>query len=153
MDVTLDDLLGQVRAANPVLGALINPGFLKYLSEGARASVRDALLKELLGADADVEFLPTVIDNYLADNSAAIDQFSNVHDWKPVVPLKLMHGVDDRVVSYRTATSTLAAMQARGAGGLANLTDCRAAVPDHLGCVPAFLSFSIQQLQRLATDL
>jgi pimeloyl-ACP methyl ester carboxylesterase len=153
VDVTLGDLLDQVRAANPVLGALINPGFLKFLSEGARTSVRNALLKELLGPDADVEFMPTAIDNYLADDGAAIAQASSVHDWTPVVPLKLFHGVDDRVVSYRTATTTVAAMQGRGAGALVDLTRCNAPVADHLACAPLFLNFSIQELRRLAKDL
>lgn len=150
---TLDALLQRIRDENALLGALINPGFLKLLKDAERAKVRNAVLNELLGSGADVEFQPTLIDNYLADNSAAIDAHSNVYDWKPVVPTAMFHGRDDQTVAYKSATTTLQAMQARGAGSLIGLTDCQRAPAGHLECVPPFWQFVVAQLAAVARDL
>ena len=83
--VTLDELLRRVRVEHPLLGALINPGLLRHLGSSLRRTVRNELLKRLVPADADVVFDATLIDNYLADDDAAIERQSNVHDWAPAV--------------------------------------------------------------------
>ncbi len=150
---TLDALLQRVREENALLGALINPGFLKLLGAGPRASVRNALLNELLGPGADVTFESTLIDRYLADDAAAINRDSNVYDWKPAVPTLLFHGRDDQTVTYRSASTTLQAMQARGAGSLVQLTDCAVHPAGHLECVPPFWKFVVAQLAGVARDL
>jgi pimeloyl-ACP methyl ester carboxylesterase len=150
---TMDALLQRIREENALLGALINPGFLKLLKDAERAKVRNAVLNELLGSGADVEFQSTLIDNYLADNSAAIDAQSNVYDWKPVVPTPMFHGRDDQTVAYKSATTTLQAMQARGAGNLVSLTDCQRVPAGHLECVPPFWQFVVTQLAAVARDL
>lgn len=150
---TLDALLQRIRDENALLGALVNPGFLKFLNDGARASVRNALLNEMLGSGADVTFQSTLIDNFLADNTAAIDTQSNVHDWKPVVPMQLFHGRDDLTVAYKSSGSTLQAMQARGASSLVSLTDCQHVPAGHLECVPPFWQFVVNQLATVAHDL
>ncbi len=151
--VTLDEILKRIRENNAVLGALVNPGFLRLMGDGVRASVRNALLDELLGGGADVAFHPAMIDSYLADNVAGMEQQSNVHDWKPTVPIRFFHGRDDQTVSYKSATTTLLAMQNQGAASLVSLTDCLRVPAGHLECVPPFWQFVVAQLSAVARDL
>jgi fermentation-respiration switch protein FrsA (DUF1100 family) len=150
--VTLDELLRRVRAERPLLGALIDPGLLRHLGSSLRRAVREALLKQLVPADADVVFDTTLIDNYLADDAAAIERHSNVHDWAPAVPARFFHGRDDRTVPYVSATRTLQTMLARGASDV-SLTDCSALPSSHKGCVPQFLLFMLGEFATLARDL
>ena len=150
---TLDDALKLVSQANPTLGGLLNPGFLKLLSEANRRNVRDQLLVQLLGGNPDTSFSPTFIDYYLADNRAALEAFSNVDDWRPTVPVELFHGVDDRTVSYPVSTGTLQTMQSRGATNLVKLTNCTAVPAGHNECVPPFWRFMLESLGKLAKDL
>jgi pimeloyl-ACP methyl ester carboxylesterase len=150
--VTLDELLRRVREANPLLGALISPGFLRGLTPFQRAQVRELLLKELLPDDADVSFDASVLDSYLADDRAAIERLGNVHDWAPAVPVRLFHGRDDQTVPYIVSTTTLAAMRARGAADV-TLTDCTTVPSGHLECVPEYLSVSLAEFARRAQDL
>ncbi|HSW07950.1 alpha/beta hydrolase family protein [Aquabacterium sp.] len=153
LQTTLDALLRLVRDDNPLAAALLNPGTLKNLSTSLRREIRDQLLKKALPSDADVVFDPTFIDNYLADDSAAIERVSNVHDWKPELPVRLYHGRDDRTVPYASSTVTLAAMQARGAGAQVTLTDCGAVPAGHLECVVPYWSFMLDHLAGFARDL
>ena len=150
---TLDGLLDLVKDEQPVLGALLDPGLLRYLGSSLREEVREELLKHLLPDDADVAFDTRFIDYYLADDRAAIERMSSVHDWLPAHPVRLFHGRDDRTVPYRSATGTLEAMRMRGAGELVTLTDCAAAPSSHLGCVPGFLAFMLTRLAGTALDL
>ena len=129
LEATLDALLRLVRNDNPLVAALLNPGVLKNLGSGLRREIRDQLLKKALPEDSDIVFDPTFIDNYLADDSAAIERVSNVHDWKPELPVRLFHGRDDRTVPYASSVVTLAAMQAKGAGANVTLTDCTGVTP------------------------
>ena len=151
--LTLDEQLKIVRSNNLLLGLLLNPGFLKYLSDADRNNVRDLLLAQVLGSDADVSFMPTVLDNYLADDRAAIESLSDVYDWRPEVPVTLFHGRDDQTVSYLNASSTLQAMQARGAGNRVTLTDCTAQPAGHLQCALPYLQLMLDQFGKLARDL
>ena len=151
--LTLDEELKLVRLQYPLLGAMLNPGFLKYLSDADRHNVRDMLLGQVLGADADVNFMPTVIDNYLADDRSSIEHLSNVYDWRPEVAVNLFHGRDDRTVSYLNASSTVHAMQARGAGNLVTLTDCTAWPAGHHECVQPYWRFILNQFAQVANDL
>ncbi|MBC7917492.1 MAG: alpha/beta fold hydrolase [Rhodoferax sp.] len=153
VSATLDALLQRIRSENAVLGVLINPGFLKFLGDGARASVRNALLGEMLDSNADVTFQSTLIDNFLADNTAAIDAQSNVYDWKPSVPTLLFHGRDDQTVAYQSSSSTLQAMQSRGAAAFVSMADCQRIPSGHLECVPLFWQFVVSQLAAVAHDL
>jgi pimeloyl-ACP methyl ester carboxylesterase len=151
--LTLDEELKVVAQAYPLLGALLQPGFLKYLSPVDRNNVRDLLLQQLMGAEADVTFMPNFIDNYMADDRAAIQTLSDVYDWRPEAPVNLFHGRDDLTVSYKNATSTLQAMQARGAGNLVSLTDCTAQPAGHSECVPPYWRFLLATLAKVAKDL
>lgn len=153
VQATLDSLIDLVRQENNVVGALINPGFLRYLGGSAQREVRRALLKQLLPDDADTVIDPLFLDNFLSDNVAATARTSNVHDWRPQVPVHLYHGRDDRTVPYASSTRTLAAMQAQGAGELVSLTDCPAAPASHISCVPPFMNFMLGKLAPLAQDL
>ncbi|MBT9458742.1 MAG: prolyl oligopeptidase family serine peptidase [Burkholderiaceae bacterium] len=153
VEVTMDQLLDRVRTAAPKLAPVLQPGLFKLLSDTVRREVRDLLLKELMSDDADVTFTPHFIDNYLADDSAAMNLHSNVHSWKPAVPTRLYHGRDDRTVPYQTAVATLQAMQTQGAGGLVTLTDCPAQPAGHLECVKPFWNFMLAEFATLAKDL
>lgn len=153
VEATLDALLRLVRDDNPLIAALLNPGVLKNLGSTLRREIRDQLLKKALPSDGDIRFDPTFIDNYLADDSAAIERVSNVHDWKPELPVRLYHGRDDRTVPYASSSVTLQAMQAKGAGTLVTLTDCTAVPAGHLECVVPYWSFMLNHLAGYARDL
>jgi len=151
--LTLDEGLAVVRQVNPLLGLLLSPGLLKYLSDADRNNVRDQMLRQMLGDDADVTFMPTILDNYLADDRAAIESLSDVYDWRAEVPVNLFHGRDDRTVSYLNASSTWQAMQARGAGNLVNVTDCSAQPAGHSECVQPYWRFMLETFAKVAKDL
>jgi fermentation-respiration switch protein FrsA (DUF1100 family) len=153
VDATLDELLRRVRDKNPLLAALLSPGLLKNLSGTLREQVRNLLLKEALGEDADVSFQPNFIDYYLADDSAALARDSNVHDWLPQQPLRLFHGRQDQTVPFVNSPLTLQAMQARGAGERVSLTECAAVPGGHLDCVLPYWNFMLSQIGALARDL
>ncbi len=152
VNATLDELLRRVRADYPVLGALINPGLLRHLGSSVRNEVRRALLRLLIPDDSDVTYQSAFIDDYLADDVAAIDRDSNVHDWQPQVPVYLYHGRDDQTVPYASAVSTVQAMVARGAQQV-SLTECQAVPSGHNDCVPSYWIFMLQRLGAVARNL
>lgn len=153
VQATMDALLGLVAADNPLIAALLRPGTLKGLNSTLRLLVRNQLLDKALPDDADVAFDPRFIDLYLADDNAGLDTLSNVHDWAPQRPVRLFHGREDRTVPYASASTALAAMQARGAGAQVTLTDCAAVPAGHLECVLPYWRYMLEQLARVATDL
>ena len=153
VQATMDSLVDLVRDEQPVIGALINPGFLRYLGGSVQREVRRLLLRALMPGDADVVYDARFIDRFLDDDVPYIAEFSSVHDWKPNLPVRLYHGQDDRTVPYASSTSTLQAMQQRGAGDLVSLTDCRAQPAGHMQCVPPFITFMLGQLAPVAQDL
>lgn len=153
VQATMDSLVDLVRDEQPVIGALINPGFLRYLGGSVQREVRRLLLRALMPGDADVVYDARFIDRFLDDDVRYIAEFSSVHDWKPNLPVRLYHGQDDRTVPYASSASTLQAMQQRGAGDLVSLTDCRAQPAGHIQCVPPFITFMLGQLAPVAQDL
>lgn len=153
---TMDQLLAIIRETYPALGLLLNPGLLRFLGDDDRRHARELLIGLTLGVNADVTFMPTVIDNYLADNRTAIESLSDVFDWAPQVPVSLFQGRDDRTVPYVSATSTLQAMQARGAGDRVTLTDCVPKPGDpagHSQCVLPYWRFVLGEFGKVAQDL
>lgn len=154
VQTTMDGLVDLVRDEQPVIGALINPGFLRYLGGSVQREVRRLMLRALIPGDADVAYDTRFIDRFLADDVRALDEISSVYDYRPNVPARLYHGRNDRTVPYASSVSTLRAMQQRGAGDLVSLTDCRAQpVAGHLECVPPFITFMLGQLAPVAQDL
>jgi pimeloyl-ACP methyl ester carboxylesterase len=153
VQTTMDGLVDLVRGEQSVIGALINPGFLRYLGGSVQREVRRLLLRALIPGDADVAYDTRFIDRFLADDVQAIARVSSVHDWKPNVPVRLYHGQDDRTVPYASSVGTLRAMQDRGAGDLVSLTDCRAQPAGHIQCVQPFISFLLEQFAPVAQDL
>lgn len=154
VQTTMDGLVDLVSDEQPVIGALINPGFLRYLGGSVQREVRRLLLRALIPGDADVAYDTRFIDRFLADDVRALDEISSVYDYKPNVPVRLYHGRDDRTVPYASSVNTLRAMQQRGAADLVNLTDCRVQpVAGHLECVPPFITFMLGQLAPVAQDL
>ena len=150
--VTMDELLRRVKDQNPLLGALISPGFLKNLGSSVRKEVRRLLLRLIVPDDADITLQTTFLDTYMADDDAAMERQSNVHDWKPDAPLKLYHGRDDETVPYASATRTLQAMQARGAAQV-SLADCAATPSTHGNCVLPYWAFMLAQFDAWVRDL
>ena len=153
VQATMDGLVRLVRDEQPVLGAAINPGFLRYLGGTVQREVRRVLLRALIPGDADVSYDTRFIDRFLADDVQALAAISSVYDWKPAVPVRLYHGRDDRTVPYASSAGTVRAMQDRGAGDLVSLTDCRAQPAGHLQCVSPFINFMLGQLAPVAQDL
>ena len=153
VQTTMDGLVRLVRDEQPVLGAAINPGFLRYLGGTVQREVRRVLLRALIPGDADVSYDTRFIDRFLADDVQALAAISSVYDWKPTVPVRLYHGRDDRTVPYASSAGTVRAMQDRGAGDLVSLTDCRAQPAGHLQCVSPFINFMLGQLAPVAQDL
>jgi len=153
VQATMDGLVDVVRKENRFIGALINPGFLRYLGGSAQREVRRLLIRNLLPDDADVVIDTTFIDNFLSDDVQNLDRLSNIHRWKPNLPVRFYHGKDDRTVPYASSVSTVQTMQAQGAGDLVSLTDCPASPAGHLQCVPSFLGFMLHQLTAQAQNL
>jgi len=149
----MDQLLAILRRDYAPLGQLLDPEFLKFLSDADRRHARDLLMALSLGLDAEVTFMPTVIDNYLADDRLAIGTFSDVFDWAPQIPVNLFHGRDDQTVPYLSASSTLQAMQSRGAADRVTLTDCVAEPAGHKECVLPYWRFVLGQFAAAANDL
>ena len=146
---SLDGVLRLVRDEQPVLGALLNPGFLRYMGSSLRADVRRALLKQLIPGEADVALDSRFMDLYLADDVDGLDRLSNVHRWKPTLPVHLFHGKNDTTVTYGSSLSALRAMQAEGAANLVSLTDCTAQPSGHRECLAPFIGFALEKLQGL----
>lgn len=153
VQTTMDGLVDVVRSEQPVIGALLNPGLLRYLGPSVQREVYRLLLRALIPGDADVAYDTRFIDRFLADDTRYLDEVSSVYDWKPNLPVRLYHGRDDRTVPYASSVRTLRAMQDRGAGDLVSLTDCRAQPAGHLQCVPPFISFMLGQLAPVVRDL
>jgi carboxypeptidase C (cathepsin A) len=117
-----------------------------------RDEVRRQIMSRLISGDADVSFQTDFLDNYLADDTSTIDRVSNVHDWKPALPVRMYHGRNDLTVTYKASTRTLQTMQANGST-MASLTDCPATPAGHLECVPPYFSFMLAQLAPVVKDL
>ena len=150
---TLDELLDQVRDEYPLIGWLLHPGLLQYLSDSDRDNIRDALLKSLLGSDVDVVFMPTLLDAYLADDRALLASVSHVDDWLPGIPVRMFHGRDDRTVSFFNSSNTLQKMWDKGAGSRVSVTQCTVVPADHIPCVPQYWQFLIDTLGPVTKDL
>ena len=147
VQTTLDSLINLVRKEQPILGALIDPGFLRYLGGSVRREVGRALLRALLPDDADVVYDTRFIDLFLSDDKSTIAQNHSVYDWRPQLPLAMFHGRDDRTVPYASSVRTLEAMKRNGAGAdLVSLTDCRVVPADHIPCVPPFVGFMLDRI-------
>lgn len=129
----------------------VDPDYLQYLPAYLRKQLRDRLLREVLDSGTDIIFDTTFLDRYLAGDRDALERDSNVHDWKPVIPVRLHHGLDDEIVPYVSATSTLAAMQRRGVD--VALVNCTASPSTHTGCIPSYLEFMLGYFNNLARDL
>jgi len=149
---TLDELLRRVRDENALLGILVDPDLLQNLGSSLRRQVRDELLKKLLPADADVVFQTTFIDNFLANDRAAISRDSDVHDWRPAAPVRLFHGREDQTVPFVASEHARQAMQARGAPDV-SLEECTAVPAGHLQCVPQYWQYMLSQLALVVRDL
>lgn len=149
---TLDWALDELRNEEPLLAALINPGFLKYLGGSVRREVRKQLLKKALPEDTDIVFRTDFIDLFLDDQRDTIVQRCNVADWLPRAPMALFHGRDDRTVPFVNSMRAFDAMHARGAAGL-SLTECQARPSGHLDCVVPYWQDMLQRFGTLARDL
>ena len=153
VQATLDGLIDLVRDKQPILGALISPGLLRYLGGSVQREVRRALLRELIPDDADVVYDTRFLDSFFADDTLSIAQNNSVFDWRPQAPVLMFHGRDDRTVAYASAERTLDAMKQKGAGNLVSLTDCQAIPAGHLECVAPFVELLLNRIGSQATGL
>ena len=151
--LTLNTMLDAIRKNNPVLGALISPGFLKRLGANDRANVRNLLLSSALGSQSDISFDPTFLDNFLNDDSASIAAQSNDYDWTPQSPIVFFHGRDDTTVPYGNTDSAFQTMTQRGTASQIERMDCPVKPSEHIPCVPPFLINDITRLGALARGL
>ena len=151
--LTLNAMLDAVRKNNPILGALISPGFLKNLGANDRANVRNLLLYSALGSQSDITFDPTFLDNFLNDDTAHIIAQSNDYDWTPQSPILFFHGRDDTTVPYGNTDSAFQTMTQRGAASLIERMDCTLKPSEHIPCVTPFLINDITRLGALAKGL
>lgn len=152
LTATLDALLEQIRDESPLLAALIDPGFLRHLGSSLRNEVRRRLVRYLIPDDADVAFDTRFVEAYLEDDRDKIERQSNVHDWRPGVPVRLFHGRDDKVVPYASSTSTRQTMLNRAAPDV-TLADCSAAPAGHLECIAGYKRHLLRALGTWARDL
>ena len=137
----------------PVLGAAINPGFLRHLGSTVRDEVRRLLLRQMVPEDGDVSYQTLFLDRYLADDRDAITAEHSVHlGWAPGVPVYLFHGRGDLTVPYSAAESARDALREAGATEV-SLTDCTTPKFGHLDCVPEYFRFAVDRMGRLARDL
>lgn len=150
---TLDELLRRVCDEYPVLGAVVNPGLLRYLGSSVRNEVRRALFRVLIPDDADISYQSDFMDNFLADDTAAIARDSSVRDWAPQVPVHLYHGRGDQTVPFASATATVQAMAARGAASRVSLTECQTVPSGHKECVAPYWVFMLQRLGAVVRNL
>ena len=151
--LTLNTYLDIIRQQYPILGLLVNPGFLKNLGANDRANLRKLLLFAVLGSQSDVSFDATFLDNFLNDDVAAIATQSNVSDWTPLSSISFFHGRDDTTVAYANTDAAFLAMSNRGAASLIDRIDCPAKPAEHIPCVPFFLMSDIERLGALAKGL
>ena len=149
---TLDELLRRVRRENTLLGLLVDPDLLQNLGETVRRQVRQELLKRLLPEDTDVVFDTRFIDNFLANDRAALNRDSDVHDWRPDKAMRVFHGRDDRTVPFVASENAVRAMLARGAPDL-QWAECDAQPSDHLPCVGPYVAWLAAQLAPVIRDL
>ena len=150
---TLDEQLDRVRKLVPVLGAAINPGFLRHLGSTVRDEVRRLLLRQMVPEDGDVSYQTLFLDRYLADDRDAITAEHSVHlGWAPAVPVYLFHGRGDLTVPYSASESARDALREAGATEV-SLTDCTTPKFGHLDCVPEYFRFAVDRMGRLARDL
>ncbi|MBC7940258.1 MAG: alpha/beta fold hydrolase [Chitinophagaceae bacterium] len=140
---TLDELLRRVRDENVLLSLLVDPRLLQNLGADLRRQVRD---------DADVVFQTRFIDNFLANDRGAIERDSDVHDWRPAMPVRMFHGRDDQTVPFVASQRAQQAMLARAAPDV-QLAECTALPAGHLECVPQYWQHMLSQMARVVRDL
>ncbi len=95
--------------------------------------------------DADVGFESDFLEHFLTD-----DRQDDVHNWQPLVPIKLFHGDDDETVPIISAESTLNTMLNLGAD--IELIRCTEVPSSHSNCVLPFINFVVDHFESLRSD-
>jgi hypothetical protein len=148
----LKTLLLRVRDQNPLWGALLCQGLLKNLGSTARSELRRQQAKAPIPSDADMTTYTIFIDDFWANDTAALDRNFIDHDWTLKQPEWLYQGNDDQTVTCSASTQTLQALQKRGAVKV-SLTNCPIASSGHLEWLPSFIEFAVSKLKDKARDL
>lgn len=152
MGAALDELLRRLRHENSTLALLVDPDLLQNLGSALRRRVRQEMLKRLLPDDTDVVFQTTVIDQFLANDREAIRRNSDVHDWRPIKPVRLFHGREDQTVPFIGSQSALFTMSDLAASDVV-LQECSQVPSGHLECVPQYWEYVLGQMALVARDL
>lgn len=148
VEITLDTLLDRVHDEIPALAWPLDPDRLSQLGEPVRNEVRRLLLRAMVPGDADVDYQTKFLDDYIANDRAALRTDSDVDwGWTPTVPVYLFHGKGDQTVPYDVSTATLATLQASG-GATVSLTTCTGtdAETGHLACVPEYVAWAVRTM-------
>ncbi len=95
--------------------------------------------------DADVGFESDFLERFLTD-----DRQDDVHNWQPLVPIKLFHGDDDETVPIESAESTLNTMLNLGVD--IELIRCTEIPSSHSNCVLPFINFVVDHFESLRSD-
>jgi pimeloyl-ACP methyl ester carboxylesterase len=152
MGAALDELLRRLRHENSTLALLVDPDLLQNLGSALRRRVRQEMLKRLLPDDTDVVFQTTFIDQFLANDREAIRRNSDVHDWRPIKPVRLFHGREDQTVPFIGSQSALFTMSDLAASDVV-LQECSQVPSGHLECVPQYWEYVLGQMALVARDL
>lgn len=107
--------------------------------------VIDIIEKTLIPDNADVGFESDFLERFLTD-----DRQDDVHNWQPLVPIKLFHGDDDETVPIESAESTLKTMLDLGAD--IELIRCTENPSSHSKCVLPFINFVVDHFESLRSD-
>ncbi len=99
----------------------------------------------VIPSDAEVSFERAFLERFFAN-----DHQDDVHDWRPDIPIKLIHGDDDSTVPVESAESTLTAMQNLGAD--IELIKCTASPADHRNCILPYINYMVNYFDGLRSD-
>jgi len=105
----------------------------------------DLLESIFIPDDADVGFERDFLERFLTN-----DRQDDVHNWQPLIPIKLFHGPDDETVPIESSESTLNTMLNLGAD--VELIRCTENPSSHSNCVLPYINFVVDQFESLRSD-
>jgi pimeloyl-ACP methyl ester carboxylesterase len=132
------DLTTAIETLVPLDGAV---SLIRFLSDNDIERIVNQAIVQFTPVDSDIVFDPAFIRRFI-DN----DQQDNVHEWLPLIPMKLFHGQEDQTVPIVSAENTRDAMLLRGAD--VDLVICDAVPSSHLGCVFPYIEFMIRYFEQ-----
>lgn len=105
----------------------------------------DLLESIFIPDDANVGFERDFLERFLTN-----DRQDDVHNWQPLVPIKLFHGNDDETVPIASSESTLNTMLNLGAD--VELIRCTETPSSHSNCVLPYINYVVDQFESLRSN-